>query len=309
MFTVLSLTGLSGAVDETDSQEPLRFILLTPFANYQFFDPVKKGMADAALSLGVEAIFGGAPDGDMEALAEEVRQASRAGFDGIALNIFDAAALKEAVASATDGDVPVIAFNVDDQRTETARMAAIGQNVRQAGREFGKAVQEFIPRGSHVLLTMHDPGISALQERAAGAQEVLSTKGIIWTSMVTGSGNKVAAEKIRAALEADPSIRFVLGTGTADTEVAGQVIERYFPDRGYFCAGFDLSPEILRLVKAGVIRLTVDQQPYAQGYYAVVGLTLYRRYGLKPSNIDTGAAIITADMVDELIDLTRQHYR
>lgn len=218
MFTVLSLTGLIGAVDETDSQEPLRFILLTPFANYQFFDPVKKGMADAALSLGVEAIFGGTPDGDMEALAEEVRQASRAGFDGIALNIFDAAALKEAVASATDGDVPVIAFNVDDQRTETARMAAIGQNVRQAG----------------------------------------------------------------------------------------QVIERYFPDRGYFCAGFDPSPEILRLVKAGVIRLTVDQQ---QGYYAVVGLTLYRRYGLKPSNIDTGAAIITADMVDELIDLTRQHYR
>jgi simple sugar transport system substrate-binding protein len=74
-------------------------------------------------------------------------------------------------------------------------------------------------------------------------------------------------------------------------------------------AGFDMSPEILRLVKAGVIRFTIDQQPYCQGYYPVVQLALYRRYGIAPADIDTGAAIVAAGDVDRVVDLSREHYR
>jgi simple sugar transport system substrate-binding protein len=213
------------------------------------------------------------------------------------------------VAEAIGKGVPVIAFNVDDSRTPNARLAAIGQDMPQAGRTFGKAVEGFIPQGSHVLMTMHDPNISALEDRAAGAQDALKSKGIAWTPLITGTEPNAAVERIRAVLQANPSIKIILGTGSADTEAAGKVIERYFPRKGYSSAGFDLSPEILRLVKANIIRLTVDQQPYAQGYYSVVELTLYRRYGLKPSNIDTGAVIIDADKVDQVIKLSQQHYR
>jgi simple sugar transport system substrate-binding protein len=74
-------------------------------------------------------------------------------------------------------------------------------------------------------------------------------------------------------------------------------------------AGFDLSPETLRLIDAGHIRYTVDQQPYIQGFYPVVQLTLYLRYGIVPSDIDAGAAIIDRSNVRQVMELSRTHYR
>ena len=80
-------------------------------------------------------------------------------------------------------------------------------------------------------------------------------------------------------------------------------------NKGYITAGFDLSPEILRLVRNGMIKFTIDQQPYVQGFYPVIQLTLYCRYGIKPSNIDACAAIITKENVKNIMNLSKQHYR
>ena len=38
----------------------------------------------------------------------------------------------------------------------------------------------------------------------------------------------------------------------------------------------------------GIITATVDQQPYSQGFYAVTQLVLYLKYGLYPSDMNTG---------------------
>jgi simple sugar transport system substrate-binding protein len=56
--------------------------------------------------------------------------------------------------------------------------------------------------------------------------------------------------------------------------------------------GFDLSKEILQGVADGDITATVDQQPYSQGYYAVVQLALKIRYGLYPSDMNTGYGVV-----------------
>jgi simple sugar transport system substrate-binding protein len=65
----------------------------------------------------------------------------------------------------------------------------------------------------------------------------------------------------------------------------------------------------LRLISAGVIQCTIDQQPYVQGYYPVVQLTLYCRYGIRPSDIDAGAGVVTKDDVPRIIGLSREHFR
>ena len=62
-------------------------------------------------------------------------------------------------------------------------------------------------------------------------------------------------------------------------------------------------------MKAGHIRWTVDQQPYVQGFYPVIQLTQYRRYGIMPANIDAGASLITAEQVDRVLDLSKKAYR
>ena len=286
----------------------LRFVFITTCVEEQFFKPVEKGMREAAAMLDVDCAFTGTTGVDVRAQAEMVRQAVRDGVDGIALNIIDPVAFDDAVREAVAAGVPVVAFNVDDHATPNARLAAVNQRLYEAGRTLGQACAPLIPDGSHILMTMHAAGVSALEDRLRGAQEALTGRGITWTVAVTGNSPAESGKVIGAALEQHPDIRFVLCTGQADTEGAGLAIEER-PGRGLQAAGFDLSPGILRLLKAGAIRYTVDQQPYVQGFYPVVQLALLRRYGIRPASLDAGAALVEAKDVGRVEQLAREHYR
>jgi len=294
---------------QSPEPRPLRFQFITCCRDEAFFDPVKKGMQDAARAMMVECEFTGTEGVDLKAQAEMVRQAVAAGRDGIALNIIDPEAFDAVVAEAIGKGVPVVAFNVDDHSSPNARLSAVCQNYRKAGRTLATKALEFIPPGSRVLLTQHDAGISALDDRLLGIQEVLKAHRITWKAIVSGNEPPKALEVIAGELKANPDIRYVLGTGQTDTEAAGRAIERDFAGKGYASAGFDLAPETLRLIKAGVIRLTIDQQPYIQGFYPVVQLALYCRYRIQPANLDAGAAIVTAREVDQVLELSKRKYR
>ncbi|NLF09987.1 MAG: substrate-binding domain-containing protein [Pirellulaceae bacterium] len=290
-------------------EKPLRLAFITTCKDAPFFEPVKKGMRDAAEKMGVACDWLGTEHVDVPAQAALVRKAVADGYDGIALSIIDAKAFDAVVEEAIKQGVPVVAFNVDDNGTPNARLSGVSQQFVPAGRALAKRVAADVPREAHLLATLHDRGISALDERLLGMQEGLKDKNIRWTVVVTGNDTVKAEALIADALRKDPAIRGVFGTGQADTEAAGHVIEKHFADRGYWAAGFDLSPEILRLVKSGRIRCTVDQQPYIQGFYPVVQLTHYLRYGIHPSNVDAGATIVDQETVDRVIELARKKYR
>ena len=289
--------------------EPLRFVFITTCRDEAFFGPVKKGMEDAAKAMGVECKFTGTEGVDLKAQAAMVRQAVADGYDGIALNLIDPEAFDEVVQEAIDRGVPVVAFNVDDHRTPNARLSAVVQRFDHAGETLGRRAAAFVPKASHVLMTLHDEGISALEERLASAQAVLAKKNVTWTVVVTGAEAEKASQVITQALRDNPNIKHVLCTGQADTEGAGLAVERHFAGKGHAVAGFDLSPNILRLIKAGHIRFTIDQQPYVQGFYPVVQLTLYKRLGIMPADMDAGAGVIDQSNVENVLDLSKKGYR
>jgi simple sugar transport system substrate-binding protein len=266
-------------------------------------------MRDAAELMNVEADFVGTEGLDLPAQVAMVRQAVRDGYDGIALNLVHTEAFDEVVQETIDQGIPVVAFNTDDHGTPNARMSAVSQQLYAAGKALAKHVLPEIPEGSHILMTLHDAGISSLDDRLAGEQEVLQTKDVQWTTIVTSTDTETGIERINKALREHPEIRIILSTGQADTQAAGMAIERHFPDKGYWAAGFDLSPETLRLIKAGVIRCTTDQQPYVQGFYPVIQLSQYLRYGIRPADMDSGAAIIDASTVEQVIEMSKLKYR
>jgi simple sugar transport system substrate-binding protein len=290
-------------------EAPLRFAFITCCKDSPFYDPVKKGMRDAAKKMNVRCDWLGTEGVDIAAQAALVRRAVADGYNGIALSIIDPKAFDAVVAEAIKRGVPVVAFNVDDNATPNARLSGVCQRFAAAGRALAGRVAADIPNGAHVLAMLHDRGISALDERLQGMQQSLRGKDLRWTVVVTGVDAAKADKLITDALRQDPQIRVVLGTGQADTEAAGRVIEKQYADRGCCVAGFDLSPEILRLVKAGRIRCTVDQQPYMQGFYPVVQLAHYLRYGIHPADIDAGATIVDRANVDRVIELAKKKYR
>jgi simple sugar transport system substrate-binding protein len=291
------------------AERRLRLAFITCAVDAKFFDPVRKGMNDAGKMMGVECDFIGTQGIDVETQAQMVRQAAIDGYDGIAVNLIDQEAFDQVIRETMDKGIPVVGFNTDDHATPNARMSCVNQRLYEAGQSLAERVLPDVPNDAHVLMTLHDEGVSSLNDRLAGEQSVLKKKNVRWTVIVTGNDSVKGAEVVTGALEANPDIRVVLGTGQADTEAAGRAIEKSFAGRGYWSAGFDLSPETLRLIREKHIRCTVDQQPYIQGFYPVIQLTLYLRYGIVPSDIDAGAAIVDAANVDEVMELTRRQYR
>lgn len=312
--TMILLAGIAAAcisgstrAQEPPAEKPLRLIFIAPVIHEDFFLPVKKGMRDAAKAMGVTATFTGTEGIDTKAQAAMIARAVKDGYDGIAVDIIDTADFDKPIAEAIAAGVPVVAFNTDDT-TQNARLSTVSQNLYQAGRTVGTRALEFIPPGSEVLVTMHDAGVSSLEERRRGIEDVLKPKGVKWTVVVGSPHPEKSREIIAKALAANPKIKTVLATGQADTEGAALAIEK-LPGKGYRMAGFDLSPNILRLLDAGVIEFTIDQQPYTQGYYPVMQLTLLLRYGIKPSDIDAGASIITRKEAKGVMELKARNFR
>ena len=308
VFTASSYSADSSPGTPNKSRR-LRLVFITCVVKAKFFEPVKKGMHDAAKLMDVDCDFIGTEGIDVKAQADLVRKAVADGYDGIALNLIHPEAFDEVVRETIAKGVPVVGFNTDDQATPNSRMSNVNQRLYEAGHSLAEHVAPHVPEGSHVLMTMHDKGVSSLEDRLRGEQEVLRQKKVKWTVIVPGNDSIKGTEIIAETLRKHPEIRIVLGTGQADTEAAGRAIEKYFKGKGYWAAGFDLSPTTLRLIKEGHIRCTVDQQPYIQGFYPVIQLTLYLRYGIVPSDIDAGAAIIDRSKVDRVMALTKEKYR
>jgi simple sugar transport system substrate-binding protein len=293
----------------SDSKKDIKLAFVTCTVNSRFFEPLKRGMTDAAKMLGVRCDFMGTEGVNVVEQAEIVRRAANSGYDGIAVNIIDPEAFDEVIQEALDRGIPVVAFNVDDHGTPNARLSSVNQNLYKAGQSLAEHLLPDIPENARVLMTMHDKGISALEDRLNGMQSILKGKSVKATVVIPSNDSKKGAEVIATALKENPDIRVILATGQSDTEAAGTAIEKYFPNKGYWAAGFDLSPKTLELIKDGYVLCTVDQQPYIQGFYPVVQLTHHLRYGIKPSDMDAGAAIIDKSNVDQVIELTRQGYR
>ncbi len=288
----------------------LRLVFITCAVGEDFFRPVQKGMRDAADLLGADCAFIGTEDVDLEAQVGMVRQAIADRVDGIALNIIHPTAFNAVIAEARAAGIPVVAFNVDATYGQGPHLSAVHQDLYKAGRAVGERAAATLPDNVKVLMTVHSEGISALEDRLRGMQDVLREKRHArWTIAVTGIHPEGAADVIAGALAADPELKAVIATGQADTQGAGWAAERAGADARPYVAGFDLSPEILRLIKRGVIAFTVDQQPYVQGFHPVLQLTQYLRYGLRPASVDAGATIINRDDVDRITQLSAEGFR
>lgn len=285
----------------------LRFRLVTIASDEELFHVVERGMRDAATALNVDADLVGTPGFDIEDVIRLVRSAVHDGIDGIGLNIFHPTALAAVIAEAGAACVPVVAFNIDAAKTGSGNLSYIMQDFIAAGTVLGRRAAASIAKGEPVIVARHDDGVGALEERAAGIEAGLASRGVVVTRVITGRAPARGAEILGEAL-VRLGARAIIGTGQPDTEAAG-IVARANQQHGIYAAGFDLSPGIVDLIAEGHLDCVVDQQPYAQGFYPIVQLTLYRRFGLMPSSLDAGAAIVDRHNVELVRQLSKQSIR
>ncbi|MET3925826.1 substrate-binding domain-containing protein [Devosia sp. 2618] len=285
----------------------LTFRFVTIAADEELFRVVSRGLADAAAAMNVDASLVGTPGFDLAEFKALVRQALADHVDGLALNIFDAHALSDVMAEAAAQNVPVVAFNIDAAKGASGNLAYVMQDFITAGEALGRRAAATLADGDKVIITMHDEGVGALEQRGAGIARGLSDRNANIRYVVTGREPHKGADLLQSVLKDFPA-RVIIGTGQPDSEAAGLVAQAQ-PQGQIYAAGFDLSPGIVDLISDGHLDCTIDQQPYLQGYYPVVQLALYLRFGLMPPSLDAGAAIVDRHNVGSVLKLSKDFIR
>jgi simple sugar transport system substrate-binding protein len=84
------------------------------------------------------------------------------------------------------------------------------------------------------------------------------------------------------------------------TQAVAQVIQKYkLRDQDVKGGGYDLLPTIQKLLAAGQIDFTIDQQPYLQGFLPVLELFLYQASQslTGPADVNTGLKFLDKETV------------
>jgi len=287
LLTAMAVTGPSIAQAQTPKPK-ITFIIYTP-ASVEFFVPVVNGAKDAAEMFGVDLDI---QYGDNNPVTQnnllETAMANK--VNGIAVSIPDDDAYDANVAKAMAAGIPVVSFNVDDSKgaAGNARMAFMGQNFPETGYLIAKRMikDHNIGKGDLVLTPVEFPEAVYASGRYAGVKKALDEVGAKADLIGTGTNLSEVQTKEVEYLLGHPETKAIIGLGSSPLTVAAKAIEE--ANMKIPIGGFDLTQDIIDGIEKGTITATVDQQPYSQGFYAVAQLANYLKYGLWPSDMNTG---------------------
>jgi len=305
---------LAGAASVSAQKKQLEFVIITHSATIDFWIPLVKGAQDAAAMIN-------AFDPEVEVsvrhtgpslfnVAEQVNimeNVIQAGVDGIISTMPDPTAFDAPVQRALDAGIPVIATNAD-AGPDNPRLAYVGQSDFAAGQTLARNLIERIGTSGKIAIGVEDLGHTSLQQRLAGVLDVLDQTDIEYTILQTTGDLTIGASTFETYLIANPDAKAIISVD-ANTQSHGVVIRNLGLEGKVISAGWDLVPTTLDNIKEGLTAFTIDQQPYVQGFYPVMALYLYHKYGIAPADMDSGAGIVSQENIDEVLALAEKGYR
>ena len=280
-----------------DPSETLKanFIIHAACGNV-FYEPIIYGAGLAGEIFNVDVTMQCA-EGDLEAHVDLIETGIASGVDGIIDQISTPDTMTDAIQKARDAGITVIAASLDDKGT--ARQAFFGQNFVESGYMIGKRIVEVhgLGEGDFCVTPVEFAELSYAHDRYAGVKMALDEVGV--ESEVIGVGAVVEENQnlIAEYLVGNPDTDCIIGLGNVPTSVAPQAAEEAGME-GLPNGGFDVNPRIMENINAGLTTATVDQQPFLQGFLPVMFVALNQRYGIQPSDLNTGVGIVDQSNAD-----------
>lgn len=206
----------------------------------------------------------------------------------------------------SQGGVPVFLYNSgQDQVEATGAVTYIGTDDYTAGVAGGEKFAASAVK--NVLCVNTLPGSVNIDARCEGIKDGAEKGGSTSTQLSLPASQfgdpSAVAQAIKGALVADSTIDGVVTIGVADSDSAASAIGQADAADRVQLGTFDVSNSGLERISAGAQLFSIDQQPFAQGYYAVSSAFQYVAYGIKmPQNpLLTGPNVIDADNVDAAV--------
>jgi len=272
-------------------QPEYNFTLVNHVTTNPFFVPTKYGAEDACKLLGCKYQWTGSESSNVREMVNAMNSAISSKVDGIAVCLVDLKAFNQPTSQALEAGIPVLGYNAD--AAGNTRLAYIGQDLYVSGQERGKRIGDRVPEGA-VALFIAPPGALNNQPRIDGAIDSIKKSGKPVKHHVIATGAALPRElsTIDAYWQGHQNTKGMFAVDAGSTQGVAQVINKYkLRDKDVKGGGYDLLPTIQKLLAAGQMDFTIDQQPYLQGFLPVLELFL-----IKASQTLTGAADINTGL-------------
>jgi len=267
-------------------EEELNFILVQHAlcAWDSFWCTVEQGIADGAEDIGVNVTVLGPDEFNLEKTATLIDQAVAAQPDGIALTVTDPVLFKEPIMRALDAGIPVLAYNAGSGPIKDGipYLTYLGQDEYQGGYQGGLRLAA--EGGTKGVCINQQVGHTGLDARCQGFVDALDEKGIPAEVLAVGDDLAESQTIIDDYFTANPDvdIALTLGPNGATPFYAFLDAAGLGPD-DVTHGTFDLNPEIVAAIENGTSMFGIDQQPFLQGYGAVMMLMLLNRQNIVPA--------------------------
>lgn len=277
-----------------------------------FWSIVANGVDDAARDMGVRVEYQAPGTFDMVRMSNLIDAAVASRPSGLIVSVPDPDALGSSVRAAVAAGIPTISINSgDDAWQRLGVLAHIGQTEYESGLAAGERMAAAGAR--RVLCVNHEVGNLSLDLRCRGLADGLAKSGAAMEVLgVQLADPEDATQRIRGALTRDASVNGVFTLGPAGAAPALAALRETNKLGSMPVATFDLTPEVLAGVRDGDILFAIDQQPYLQGYLAVVLVTKYLETRAMPGGgqvIRTGPSFVTQENAADVIALAERGIR
>jgi simple sugar transport system substrate-binding protein len=269
-----------------------------------FWDRIRAGAQQAAKDTGSTLKYSADPDATKQAVL--IQNAIDSKVDGIATTLVTPDALIPATKAAVAAGIPVDSFNSGiDYFQQAGSLTHFASNELLAGQEAGKRMKA--AGAVKILCTIQQSGSVALEDRCKGVKNSFpNTENL----QVNGADDSAVTSAIQAKLSQDKDINWVITLG------APQALDTIKALQGSGSQAkigtFDTNPDAAQAIKDGKIQFYIDQQPYLQGYMAIMQLYLYKKNGNILGGggpVLTGPSFVDSSNIDTVLPFVKNNTR
>lgn len=177
--------------------------------------------------------------------------------------------IRDAVDRLAAQKIPVVTMISD--LPGTRRLAYAGTDHRAAGRAAGLFVSRMLPRPGPVVIVCNHLGFQSHADRVEGFREYLSEKarGLTIARIVEGLDDRNRTQaRLLAAFRDIPDTAAVYNVGAANLGVRAAIEANLLSQPPLFI-GHELTVHTAKMLRDGVMTLTIDQSPRLQAQFAI----------------------------------------
>lgn len=296
---------------EAEGADEVRIAVVTHGqASSAFWAIVRNGMQTAARQVDATVTYRSPDVFSVERMSELIDAAAASRPDGLVVSLPDPA-VRPAIRRAVAAGIPVVSINSGyDQFDRFGAMAHVGQDEARAGFEAGRRLAA--AGVEHAVCLNLEKGNAALDTRCASFARALRARGATSRSVEVNLDDPAATRRLLTGVFRSERIDGALALSSSGAEAALDALRAVRRLGDVRIGTFDMSPVVLRAVRAGDVLFAIDQQPWLQGYLPVVYLTERARYGVFPSEGDvvrTGPHFVTEAEAAQAEALSRRGIR